>query len=57
MLIDGWAQAAAEIEPSRARDIAAWRDRRLAHVAAGWSELLVGHEDVTGIYGAKDLRI
>jgi hypothetical protein len=47
-LIEGWAQAAAEIEPARARAIDAWRDRRLAHLAAGWSQITVGHEDVAG---------
>jgi hypothetical protein len=45
-LIDGWAQAATSIAPQRARAIDAWRDRRFAHVAAGWSEITVGHEDV-----------
>jgi hypothetical protein len=47
-LIDGWASAAAETAPDRTRMIAAWRDRRLAHVAAGTSELIVGHEDIAG---------
>ena len=45
LLIEGWAQAATEIAPARARVIDGWRDRRLAHVAAGWSEIVVGHED------------
>jgi hypothetical protein len=45
-LIDGWSQAATEIAPHRARVISLWRDRRLAHVAAGWSEIVVGHEDL-----------
>ncbi|MCU1383140.1 MAG: group 1 glycosyl transferase [Acidobacteria bacterium] len=56
-LIDGWAQAAAEIAPERARTIDGWRDRRLAHVAAGWSHIVVGHEDFGGILGSEDLRI
>jgi hypothetical protein len=47
-LIEGWAQAAAGIAPVRARAIDGWRDRRLAHVAAGWSEIAVGHEDFAG---------
>jgi SAM-dependent methyltransferase len=50
-LIEGWAQAATEISPVRARVIDGWRDRRLAHVAAGWSEILVGHQDIVGILG------
>ncbi len=47
-LIDGWAQAAAEMAPQQIRAIDAWRERRLAHVAAGWSAITVGHEDVAG---------
>jgi len=47
-LIDGWAQAAAEMAPQQIRTIYAWRDRRLAHVAAGWSAITVGHEDFAG---------
>lgn len=47
-LIEGWAQAATEMSPVRARVIDAWRDRRLAHVAAGWSEIVVGHQDFAG---------
>jgi hypothetical protein len=47
-LIDGWAQAAAEIAPAREAVVDAWRDRRLAHVAAGQSEITVGHEDLAG---------
>jgi SAM-dependent methyltransferase len=47
-LIEGWAQAATEIGPERARVIDGWRDRRLAHVAAGWSEMIVGHQDLAG---------
>jgi hypothetical protein len=45
-LIDGWAQAAAAMAPQQIRSIDAWRDRRLAHVAAGWSAITVGHEDL-----------
>jgi glycosyltransferase involved in cell wall biosynthesis len=48
LLIEGWAQAATEIAPAQARVIDGWRDRRLAHVAAGWSEIVVGHEDLAG---------
>ena len=47
-LIDGWAQAAAEMAPQQIRTIDAWRERRLAHVAAGWSAITVGHEDFAG---------
>ena len=47
-LIDGWARAAAEIAPAREAVIDGWRDRRLAHVVAGRSEIAVGHEDLGG---------
>lgn len=52
-LIEGWAQAATEIAPARARVIDGWRDRRLAHVAAGWSEIVVGHEDLAAWPGVR----
>jgi SAM-dependent methyltransferase len=45
-LIDGWARAAAETAPARADDVERWRARRRAHVAAGRSEIVVGHEDL-----------
>jgi SAM-dependent methyltransferase len=45
-LIDGWASAAAAIQPADAAAIEAWRQRRLAHVAAGRSTIVVGHEDL-----------
>ncbi len=45
-LIDGWAEAAAEIEPGASATIAGWRIRRLRHVDAGRSRLSVGHDDV-----------
>lgn len=47
-LIDGWAKAAAEVDPEQAATIESWRARRLAHVAAGRSRLVVGHVDVAG---------
>lgn len=56
-LIEGWAQAATEMSPARARAIDGWRDRRLAHVAAGWSEIIVGHEDIVGIVETEDLSV
>ena len=55
-LIDGWAQAATEIAPSQAALIDSWRRRRLAHVAANRSTLIVGHQDLAG-WKSKDLRI
>ena len=46
LLIDGWAEAATEMAPDRAATIASWRARRLAHVAAGRSRIVVGHGDL-----------
>lgn len=45
-LIDGWARAAAEIAPGAASAIAGWRVRRLGHVEAGRSRVVVGHQDL-----------
>jgi hypothetical protein len=45
-LIDGWAEAAAEAAPADSLTIASWRSRRLAHVDAGRSHLVVGHHDM-----------
>jgi len=44
-LIEGWAQAAMEIAANQESTIDAWRRRRLAHLAAGTSAIVVGHED------------
>jgi hypothetical protein len=46
MLIDGWAHAATEMLPDRAATIARWHARRLAHVDAARSRLVVGHDDL-----------
>lgn len=46
LLVEGWAQAATEMAPDRASTIARWRARRLAHVDAGRSRLVVGHDDL-----------
>jgi hypothetical protein len=55
-LIDGWAEAAAAIAPDRAAMVAAWRRRRLDHVASGRSRLVVGHHDLAAIplHDARD---
>ena len=45
-VIDGWRAAAAAMAPAQARQIQGWRDRRLAHIAADRSQLLVGHQDL-----------
>jgi SAM-dependent methyltransferase len=45
-LIEGWARAATEIDPSQAGAIATWEQRRLAHVLEGRSRIRVGHRDL-----------
>ncbi|MSO62621.1 MAG: class I SAM-dependent methyltransferase [Acidobacteria bacterium] len=45
-LIEGWAQAAGEISPEQTSMIHDWLARRLAHVEAGRSRVIVGHEDL-----------
>jgi hypothetical protein len=45
-LIEGWAEAATAIAPDAAQTIARWRMRRLEHVDAARSYLVVGHVDV-----------
>ena len=45
-LIDGWAEAVIEIAPERSAMIGDWLARRLAHVAANRSRVIVGHEDL-----------
>jgi len=44
-LIEGWAEAAAEISPADASTIGDWRVRRLHHVDTANSRLVVGHYD------------
>jgi hypothetical protein len=48
-LIEGWADAAAEIAPAQAESVRAWKQRRLDHVAAGRSRIVVGHYDLSAI--------
>jgi hypothetical protein len=52
-LIDGWARAASEQAPAAGETIAAWRTRRLAHVDAGISHVVVGHQDVAAWPGPR----
>lgn len=46
VLVDGWAQAAMEAMPDHSDAIASWRARRLAHIEAERSHLIVGHRDL-----------
>jgi SAM-dependent methyltransferase len=48
-LIEGWAFAAAEMSPSESDIVEAWKQRRLTHVAAGHSTLVVGHHDLAAV--------
>jgi len=50
-LIEGWFDAATAMVPDHNRIIRDWRTRRLAHVDAGRSRLIVGHEDVAAWLG------
>lgn len=45
-LIGDWARAAAELAPVLSPRISSWRGRRLAHVAAGRSRIIVRHHDL-----------
>jgi hypothetical protein len=48
-LVTGWAEAAAATAPGRAQSIASWRARRLAHITAARSEIVVGHTDLAAL--------
>jgi hypothetical protein len=45
-LIEGWADAAVEIAPEETPRVNGWKTRRLAHVGAGRSRIVVGHDDL-----------
>jgi hypothetical protein len=45
-LLEGWAEAALEIASDQAGMVASWLSRRLAHVEARRSRVIVGHEDL-----------
>jgi hypothetical protein len=47
-LIEGWAGAARDMHAD-ASTIARWRDRRMAHVDAGRSRIVVGHVDLAAL--------
>lgn len=48
-LLEGWLGAAREIAPRRANALEAWHRRRLDHVAAGDSRIVVGHLDFAAV--------
>jgi hypothetical protein len=45
-LIEGWAEAATETAPGERSMIQSWLGRRLAHIEANRSHIIVGHEDL-----------
>ena len=47
-LIEGWTESAEAIAPERAALLRDWQTRRLSHVEAGRSRVVVGHEDMAG---------
>lgn len=49
VLIDGWTRAACELAPEARPLIADWQARRLAHVDAGRSHIVVGHRDFAAV--------
>jgi hypothetical protein len=51
-LVDGWAQAAAQMTPSDTSLIEDWRCRRRVHIDANESRIVVGHQDLLAIPGA-----
>ena len=46
LLVQGWAEAALEIAPGQAAMIRDWLKRRLAHVEAARSHIVVSHQDL-----------
>jgi hypothetical protein len=50
-LIEGWAAAAEQISPERSPQFQQWRARRRAHIAAGESRVIVGHDDIAAWMG------
>jgi hypothetical protein len=49
MLIEGWAHAATEMSPRHAEAVAGWLRRRLEHVEAGRSSVIVNHDDLVAV--------
>ena len=48
-LVTGWAGAASEMAPDRRDAVTDWHSRRMAHIDAGRSRIVVGHIDVAGV--------
>tara|TARA_B100001123_G_scaffold450404_2_gene620900 strand:- start:2900 stop:3778 length:879 start_codon:yes stop_codon:yes gene_type:complete len=48
-LITGWGKAVKEIAPETTSMIKSWETRRLAHVDANRSKIIVGHDDIAAL--------
>ena len=46
-LVNGWMEAASAIAPAESAMIHGWHRRRLAHISAGGSRIIVRHEDLS----------
>lgn len=51
MMVTGWFTAVTELDAFDSQALAAWHDRRLGWIAAGCSELAVGHLDLWAVPG------
>jgi hypothetical protein len=56
-LIAGWTAAASEMAPARRPMIADWSERRIAHVDAGRSRIIVGHQDLIAWESIGSVRL
>jgi len=52
-LIAGWASASIELAPSDADRVRSWQLRRFAHLDAGRSRIIVGHDDVGAVLAER----
>ena len=48
-LVEGWAEAATAIASGQSAIIRSWKSRRLAHIDAGQSRIIVCHEDLAAL--------
>jgi hypothetical protein len=55
-LIEGWAEAAVAVAPGEADRVARWLARRLEHVHAGRSRIIVGHQDLAAWQDRRTAR-
>lgn len=52
-LVEGWAEAAAELQPETAERVGAWAARRRAAVSRGSFRVTVGHRDLLALPGGS----